>query len=368
MVEKPARCFRYPMPYSGPRLNRDRGSVAGFVAVDQPERLFHGKDNLHRTHDDALEGIGAGGCQANLRRGLGRHGREKLTVEAVPGHRPHVVRPAPFPVGMEGVGPLHMSLGEMVRPFLNRDIETPVGHDPAAGHRILIGMVHRHELVVPFEVGEREPGDPAHQGHRGIQGLLERRNQRIQLRLRRQAKEPANAHVDGMNFPTTYHGDNLVSCLLQLQPGCDLLRKVLRHVDAARVPQEIGSMEHQNVEPVALDPFPAVNEPSQKMDVVRHLYAGTVFDRVDGTGLIGDRADATDPGSDVGRLGEAAAPQERLEEPGWLEDLELEVHHPVAVELEVHGTLTLNAGQIINGYFPLICHRHSPPRTRARPR
>src|SRR5690606_25720585 len=99
------------------------------------------------------------------------------------------------------------------------------------------------------------------------------------------------------------------------------------HMDGAVVAQEVGGVEEEHVEGVTLDPLAAVDESSQGPQAPFQANPDRRLHGVGGAGLVGDRAYPADAGRDVGGLGEAPAAQECLEEPGWLEDLELEVDH-----------------------------------------
>ena len=107
-------------------------------------------------------------------------------------------------------------------------------------------------------------------------------------------------------------------------------------------------MQHVDVQAVALDPLAAVEQPPQVADraLVDRDAAG-VLHRPHRAHLVGDRADAADPRGDVGRLGERAAAQERLEEARRLVDPQLDLAHLVAVELDVHRALALDAREVV---------------------
>ncbi len=207
------------------------------------------------------------------------------------------------------------------------------------------GCVERHELVVLLVVGEVEPGgDPD-----GLEGDLARPlelgHERRQLALAGRAVPAAHLDVDRMHLAAADDGHELVSDLLHLERARDDVGRVAGQLDRARVAEEVGGMEHEDVQGVALDPLPAVQEPAQRAQLAVDLDAAGLLHRVHRAHLVGDRADAADPGGDVGRLGEAAPAQERLEEPGRLVDVELHL-------LDLAGRR---------------CARTSPPRPRRGP-
>ena len=84
---------------------------------------------------------------------------------------------------------------------------------------------------------------------------------------------------------------------------------------------------------------------AQRTAVDRH--AAGVLHRPHRAHLVGDRADAADPRGDVGRLGEGAAAQQRLEEARRLVDAQLDLRHLAPVEPHVHRALALDAGEVV---------------------
>ena len=76
-----------------------------------------------------------------------------------------------------------------------------------------------------------------------------------------------------------------------------------------------------------------------------------------GAHLVGDRADAADPGGDVGDLARFAALKEGLEEAGRLEDIQLHVLDRVAVELDVEGAFPFDPGQCLDLECAIGWHR-----------
>src|SRR5581483_7327144 len=94
---------------------------------------------------------------------------------------------------------------------------------------------------------------------------------------------------------------------------------------------------------------------------LRHLDSAEALDRVDGARLVRDRADAADARRDVRRLEVRAAAKERLEEARRLEDPQLDVLDLVAVELDGHRALALDAGEVVGDDRPALSHDQPPP-------
>jgi hypothetical protein len=139
---------------------------------------------------------------------------------------------------------------------------------------------------------------------------------------------------------------------------------ILGEVDSARIAEEVGRVEHEDVERVALDPLAAVEEPAERADLRADVDTAGVLHRIHARCLVGDRADPTDPGGDVGGLGEVAAAQERLEETRRLVDAQLDVDRLAVADLDQHRALTLDAGEVVGaerlGLRPSH-RRRSPP-------
>ena len=156
--------------------------------------------------------------------------------------------------------------------------------------------------------------------------------------------------------------------LLQRQPALDGRGRVPGQLDGAVVAEEVGRVEHVDVERVALDPLAAVEEAAEHPDRLGQLDAADVLDRVDRARLVGDRADPADPGGDVRRLEEGAAAQERLEEARRLEDPQLDVLDRAVPEPHRHRALALDAGEVVGLDRAPLSHRSTPPGTPARRR
>ena len=155
-----------------------------------------------------------------------------------------------------------------------------------------------------------------------------------QLGPRGRAVEAADAHVDRVDLAAAHDRHHRVARLLHLQALFDDLAVVARHLDRARVAEEVRRVQHVDVEAVALDPLAAVDEPAQVADrALVDVHAAGVLHRPHRAHLVGDRADPADPRGDVGRLREGAPAQQRLEEPRRLVDAQLDLLTVAAVEL-----------------------------------
>ncbi len=148
-----------------------------------------------------------------------------------------------------------------------------------------------------------------------------------------------------MNGPPADGLHDLVAHLLELQASFKDLPLPAGKVDGSVVTEEVRGVQQIDVQGVAFDPLPAVEQPAQRPDALVYGHAAGVFDRRAGAHLVGHRTDPADPGGDVGRFGEGPAAQESLEEARRLVDLELHVGDPPVTHLYVHSPLALHPGQ-----------------------
>ena len=216
---------------------------------------------------------------------------------------------------------------------------------PAAVDRVLAGMVEGDQLVVLLVVGEVEPGRDLHRLERDLPRALEPGHQRRQLPLPRRPVPAADLDVDRVHLAPAHDRHQLVPGLLELERACHDVRVVARELDRARVSEEVGGVQHEDVKRVALDPLPAVEEPAERLQLAADLHAAGHLHRRHRAHLVRHRADPADPGGDVGDLGEAAPAQERLEEPGRLVDVELDLLDLAARDPHEHRALALDPGQ-----------------------
>ena len=154
---------------------------------------------------------------------------------------------------------------------------------------------------------------------------------------------------------------DVVARLLYLETAANGVAVVARHVDRALVAEEIRRVQHVDVEYVAFDPFAAIKQPAKLAQRPADGNAERVLHRVDGAHLIGDRADAADARHEVGRLGEGAAAQERLEEARRLEDRELRRFYLAVAHDDLERAFAFDAREIVD-LDRLTCHGAPAPR------
>ncbi len=108
-------------------------------------------------------------------------------------------------------------------------------------------------------------------------------------------------------------------------------------------------MQEVDVESVALDPFPAVEEPPELSEGAVDPDPEGPLEGVARAHLVGDGADPADPRGDVGGLGVVAPPQERLEEPGRLEDPQLDLLDRPVADADAQRALPLDSREVVHG-------------------
>ena len=233
----------------------------------------------------------------------------------------------------------------MVGEFVDREVEAAVGHDPIPEDGIVVAVVERHELVVGLEVGELESRDPLAHLDRQFERPGQLGPERPERLTRRWPVEAAQANVDRMDRAAADQFEQFVADLLQFQPALHRRAVERDQIDDAVDAEEVGGVEHVDVERVALDPLAAVEQPPQFGDVAGDLDPTCLLDRPARRHLVRDRADAADARRDVGRFGVAPSPEEPLVEARWLVDPQLDVDQAAVDDLDVHRTLALDAGQ-----------------------
>jgi hypothetical protein len=258
-----------------------------------------------------------------------------------------------------------LRFGEVLVVFADGDVKPPAGHDVPAGDRVFVRMTERDERVVAVEVRKREGGHPA-DGFQGVlAGLLQLSGEGEQLAPGRCPVEAADADVDGVDGPAADDLHQPVAGLLEPQPALQQFGAFVGHVQAAFVAEEVRGVQQVNVQRMALDPLAAVDEPPERGDRLGDLGTAGVLNGLARTHLVGDRADAADPRRDVGRLGVLPAAQQRLEEPGWLVDVEPRVGDLPVADDDLQAALALDPGQRRHGDRPAadltVGHALRPP-------
>jgi len=162
--------------------------------------------------------------------------------------------------------------------------------------------------------------------------------------------ESARPHIDRVDLAPAQHAQHLVAGLLQRQALAHHVAMRRSHLDAVGKAEEIGRMQHDDMESVALDPFTAIDEPPQRAELAFNLDAEGRLDGMHRTHLVGDGADAANARHDIGRLFIAAPAQQGLEKARWLEDAQGRRRHLPVGNGEVERALAFDPGQIVNLY------------------
>lgn len=121
-----------------------------------------------------------------------------------------------------------------------------------------------------------------------------------------------------------------------------------RHRDRVGIAEKIGRVQHHDVQSVALDPLPAIEQPAQGADRRLDDNAERRLDRMHAAHLVGDRANPADAGNDVQNLAVAAPAQQCLEKARRLEDAEPNPIHPAVADIEPQRAFALDAGDVID--------------------
>jgi hypothetical protein len=347
VVEDPARRLGAAVADTRPRPALHRRLVGLLVPGDQPERLVGRVDELHGAHDDAAERVALRGGEPHALGGLaGERGQPVVAEREAPERTAEVGAAADAP-RVERVRPLDVLLDEVIVVLGDVDVQAARGDDAAGVDRVLVRLRQRHELVVALVVGEVEARGDAHRLERDLPRALERLHELCELALARHAVPAADAYVDRMDLTTPDDRHHPVPCLLELERAGDEVGVVAGELDRALVAEEVGRVEHVDVQRVALDPLAAVEETPQRLELTTDLDAADLLHRMTGAHLVRDRADAADPRGDVRRLREAAAAQEGLEEARRLVDVEFDVGDATVLDHDPHGALALHAGEVV---------------------
>jgi len=343
---------------AGARRHLDGGPVRRFVIADEPQRLIDRVDRLHGPHDDATERVVAGRAQPGVPGCLARQRGQPSRAERVPGQRSGEVPAATGQVRVQRGGVPDVLLDHVLVPPRRGERQARARRHGAPLDRVGSGPAQREHVRLARVIGEVEPGDPCCRGQRVIERPAQRVGERGELGPGGRPVEAADADVDGVNGPAADQFHDGVPGLLERQAALHDVAPGRGHLDSAAVTEEIRRVQEVDVQRMALDPFPAVQQPAQVGDRSLDGDAAGVLDRLARAHLVGDRADAADPGRDVRRLSVGATAQECLEEAGRLVDVQPRLFDPVAAGPDVQGAFAFHPGQFGDRQdaVVLVCH------------
>ena len=348
VIQQPSRSLRCPRrnPRRGVHLNRR--PIRRLVARNQALRLHDRLKELDAAHDDALKRIPAYRWQSRLAGRLAGDRREALGIQRIARHWPDVIRASVGPMSLQGIRMRHLLFEEMPLDLVDINVQSRARDDSPLVHRILLGMTECDKLVVLLERRKRERGHPADRLQRRVLRPGEPLTKRAQRLRRRHDVEAADLHVDGMDLPSPDAGHQVVPQLLQGQSALDDLRMGLGHLQRVVVAQKIRGVQQIDVQRVAFDPLPAVQQPAQIPQWSVHRDAGQPLHRMRGAHLIGHRTDAADTRRDIRGLGEVAAPQKGFEKSRRLKDLELDIDELIPPDLHHQRALAFHPGEHVD--------------------
>lgn len=264
-----------------------------------------------------------------------------------------------------GVG--HLLLDHVLVPPGGGEGQARAGPHGAPLDRVGAGLPQRERIRLDGVIGEVEPGHPGRGGQRVVERPPERYGERGQFGAGGGAVEAADAYVDRVDGSAADHLHDRVAGLLEGQAALYDVPPLRGHLDAAAVAEKVGGVQQVDMQGVALDPFPAVQQPAQVGDRAFDGDAAGVLEGQARAHLVGDGANAADPGGDVRRLGVGSAAQERLEETGRLVDVQAGLFDTVAASPQVQGAFTFDPGQFLDRQDPIVPMRHllGPPGSRS---
>src|SRR5690349_15607971 len=88
---------------------------------------------------------------------------------------------------------------------------------------------------------------------------------------------------------------------------------ILRHLDYVLIAKEIWGMQHVDMQGMAFDPFPAIEETSESSHFGINLDSQSPLDRVHRAHLVSDRAYPANSRRDVSSFRAMASAQKRFE-------------------------------------------------------
>jgi hypothetical protein len=209
--------------------------------------------------------------------------------------------------------------------LLDRDVQPAVRHDPALGQRVVRRVAQCDvDEFLPVH-GHRQRGGPGDQFFRLRQCRAQLDQHGVHFGLGRCAEESADPGTHGMYRTAAEEADKFIAQALETQTAPHRLRVFLGHADHTVEAEKIRCGEQMNMQRMALQPLAAVEHPSHVPYPAAGVDAEGVLQRLRGSHLVGDRADAADPRGDVEDLFISPALEEFLEVTGWLEEIQGEI-------------------------------------------
>ncbi len=213
--------------------------------------------------------------EPGLARGLARQRPQRLRGERVAGERAGEVGAALAQAGVQCVGVLDVLLDDVLVELAGAMSRPAVGDDPAA-----VDRVARRARAARRSSGARSTsGNGSSAAQRTVARAVSRASlervdaARAARAARGRAVEAADADVDRVDLAAADDRHQGVAGLLHLQALFDDLAVVARHLDGARVAEEVRRVQHVDVQAVALDPLAAVEQPAQVAQRARRRCA-----------------------------------------------------------------------------------------------
>ena len=127
--------------------------------------------------------------------------------------------------------------------------------------------------------------------------------------------------------------------------------------DGVGVAEEVGGVQQVDVQGVAGDPLPAVEQSAQRADPLVDDDPAYLLDGLPRAGLVGHRADPADARGDVADLRVLPPAQEGFEEPRRLVDLQIRPLHLAVLDDDPQRALAFDARERADVQFPIGGHR-----------
>ena len=141
----------------------------------------------------------------------------QVPIDVEPRQRADQIRSTASEATLQGIGVFDVDFLEVLEEIRDRNLQAAAGDDGAFTDGDFVGMAQGDAVVRHLEVGKVERPEQL----AGIDGKLAVGSESLgdgsELCSCRDAIEPADASVDGMDLAPAQHVDDLVSGLLELQ-------------------------------------------------------------------------------------------------------------------------------------------------------